>query len=565
MITWRKLFLSSVVPTLFFLLPVVALAQEVHPSNEHHRHFISGAGTTVNGGTNPNLITFTSTSTVIVVILALQANGTYHPTCATTPSVHNLGGTDMTLHGCYDYTADTDGRVHYVYTVPTPVGGTSADLNFTDSDGWEHLYLSWSDYGGVDPDDPIDALFSSDTGGDNWNIDITGTAGELMLIYSPAHYPAGSAPCYGATFSANLTCLDNSYLSEDLGILTDSRFQNISGATSFTGDDFGLSFGAVVAVLLQPTGGGGGGGSNFKTRIVSFTPEEGSTTPNLVTFNLHVYINPDDLGFISGVEIEYQNIDQNYLLSSIPFLSHDTLLFSGEATTSGDFYFTATSSLPDGNYRVQAKINRTYAFIVNPFSSISDTQNHQFVVNQETYLGHLNQNGFREFNSIFGSTTATSTAAASANCNPLGWVGASSTLSLCLGFLFYPSGPYLDETIKGFRDGVATRVPWGYFYRMYDIFTETSTTTFATFTASVVTGGSGNTSTTTLTYDPADMLAGGAALVNGISDGNGHSSRDIMEPFVKLTVALMVLFTIYADLTKSHEHNTEQVSRRRLS
>lgn len=299
------------------------------------------------------------------------------------------------------------------------------------------------------------------------------------------------------------------------------------------------------------------GGIDLTTHIVSFTPLEGAITSNDVTFALHIYINPDDLGTFLGVQIGYQNIDQNYLLSNIPGVTHDQVLFAGQATTSGDFYYTATTTLPDGNYRAQASIKRTLiGTFINPFSHINDTQNHQFVVNQGTYIGNLNQNGFNEFNSILGSTTATSTAASSINCNPL-----TFAINQCLAFLFIPGGPQLDNSIQSFQDGVATRWPWGYFYRVYSIFANPATNTLPSFTTDIVIGPPGNLATTSLTYDPGDMIAGAGSLLETVHDNqHGKSFREVMEPFVLLVVALMVVFTIFSDITGSHKHHQEQAS-----
>lgn len=309
--------------------------------------------------------------------------------------------------------------------------------------------------------------------------------------------------------------------------------------------------------------GGCDGVVNNGTRIIDFTPEEASTTGSIVTFSIHVYINPADIGTFFGVLVAYQNIDQNKLLSYIPFITQTFYLFQGNATTSGDFYYTATTTLPDGNYRVQAKIERTILYaITNPFASLNDTQNHQFVVNNETYLGHLRQQSFRELNALFASTSATSTIGSSANCNPVSWVASSTNISLCLAFLFIPDSVMLADTVQSLHDGVLTRAPWGYFTRIAEIIAGNGTSTVAAFTIPISLGQDG---TTTLTYDPMDMIAGGGAIVNSLTDNQGgHTLRSILEPFVQLTIALAVVFTIFNDLTGSHSHsNTNDPAPRR--
>ncbi len=298
--------------------------------------------------------------------------------------------------------------------------------------------------------------------------------------------------------------------------------------------------------------------NSTSTRIVSFTPEEGTTTSNNVTFALHVYIAPSDLSGVLGVQMFYQNVDQNQLLSNIPGVDQGSHIFiNAAATSSGDLYFTATTTLPDGNYRVEAKIERSIASVVlDPFSSINSDQNHQFIVNEESYIGHLTQNGFREYQAILGSTTATSTAAAAQKCNPL-----SFDMSLCLAYLFIPGGPQLDTTVTSFQEGVVTRIPWGYFYRVYQILNTTSTSSLPSFTVDIPIGPPSNIATTSLSFDMGDMMSGGGTLVDSLHDYWGHSLRDIAEPVVQLVVALAVIFTIFADVTGSHNHGGDSEPR----
>jgi hypothetical protein len=302
---------------------------------------------------------------------------------------------------------------------------------------------------------------------------------------------------------------------------------------------------------------------DLSTHIVDFTPEDNATTTNPVHFSLHAYVNPDDIGQFIGVKFTLHNIDQNVLLLSA-FSPSDIYLLDGfNATTTGDFYFSTTTTIGEGNYRLEAQLERSYlgGWVINPFSPINQDISHQFIVCGSdcagTFIGGLSQNGFSELNSIFGSSTATTTASA-ANCNFTSW----NTFSLpkCGAYLFVPGGDYLNVTLKGLKDGVLTRVPWGYFTRVVNIFNSTATSSLPTFTAHIQVG-PGDSSTPpqeTLTFDPGDMIAGGGTLLNSISDPiNGKSVKDVFEPFVQLSIALSVLFTIIADLTGSHRHHTE--------
>lgn len=305
---------------------------------------------------------------------------------------------------------------------------------------------------------------------------------------------------------------------------------------------------------------------DLSTHIIDFAPGNNATTTNPVTFSLNAYVSPNDLGTFIGVKFTLHNIDQNVLLLSA-FSPSDIYLLDGfQATTSGNFNFSTTTIIGEGNYRLEAQIERSYlgGWFVNPFSPINEDISHQFIVCgvsdpacAGTFIGNLSQNGYNELNSIFASSTATTTASA-ANCNFTSW----NTFSLpkCGAYLLVPGGDYLNTTLKGLKDGVLTRVPWGYFTRAVAIFNTTATSSLPTFTATIQIGPGDQSvaTTTTLTFDPGDMIAGGGALLDSITDPiHGKTVKDVFEPLVQLSIAISVLFTIIADLTGSHRHHTD--------
>ncbi len=296
------------------------------------------------------------------------------------------------------------------------------------------------------------------------------------------------------------------------------------------------------------------------TRIIEFLPEEATTTNNPVSFSLDACIDPDDVGTIKGINLTFHNIDQNVLLTGAltNLLSPDDIYLIKDmnvATTGLYSFSTSTISLEDGNYRIEACIERGYLFGIfsNPFSSISDCQSHQFIVGTSTFIGNITQRTWGETNDFLEGLTATSSAALAATCNP---ISGSFGIRECLSFLFIPDSQSLTDTMNDARGGILTRVPWGYLTRFVSILSSPATTTIPSFTASVQIGPGDDMTpeVTTITIDPADMLAGGATLLESIRDPiNNKSPRDIFYTMVQLTVALGVLLTIVADLMKSHE------------
>ena len=290
------------------------------------------------------------------------------------------------------------------------------------------------------------------------------------------------------------------------------------------------------------------------THIIDITPEDGSTIsgPN-ITFSISAYISPKDIGTFSGIDISLKNLDQNVFL--LPGLSPATIDFLRffPATTSGAFYFATTSAIADGNYQVTGTLAFTGLDSILHIFSGNVTKSNQFIIGQGTFIGNITQNTNREINSLFASTTGTTTIGAASNCNPF---AGQWNVILCGGFLFQPDQKGLTDSINNLESGVLNRAPWGYFQRFYNILTTTSTSSLPAYTVNVIIG-PGN-ATTSLSFDPGDMLAGGGSLLASIHDPlHGMNDQDVFGPLVQLGFAFTVLFIIIKDITGSHKHDSD--------
>lgn len=304
-------------------------------------------------------------------------------------------------------------------------------------------------------------------------------------------------------------------------------------------------------------------GNDVTTRIISFTPEEGTTTQNPVNFSLHAYINPADVGAIFKIRIEFQNIDQNVFLAGIASPSQFEIFF-GNATTTGDWYFATTTSIGEGNYRVNVNmVSCASAFGVCitgvPFYGVNIDESHQFVVGHETFIGHISQQSFKQVNDIFASTSATSTAALAVTCNPL---GGSFSISNCLAYMFVPDSGQLIDSLNSFKNGFLIRVPWGYLTRFVQIVSSPATTTLPsisyTFDSNSPLHGA------TWNIDTNAMIAGGGDVLDAIQNvDSGRTLKDVFYPLVQLLVAIAVVFQIVHDLTGSHSHDNGQQTKQR--
>ncbi len=301
------------------------------------------------------------------------------------------------------------------------------------------------------------------------------------------------------------------------------------------------------------------------SHICGFTPENGTTVsgPN-VDFTLDYFVTQADIDQnLNDVVITLHNIDQNVLL--LGFLSPgDITLYHEVATTSAHISFATTTPLADGNYRLEAKMQRKFFFdwITIPGDDINQTISKQFIVGTPTFIGNLTQNGFNILNGTLASSTATSSVALVANCNPLG----TFDMVNCLAGLFIPDASQVQATIVGAQQGILTRMPWGYVTRFVGIVGGTGTTTLSTtYTTTVALNTASDT--TTLSFNPGDMFAGGATLVDSIESpyDNTVTFRSVFEPIIKLSIAVLVLLTIFSDITGSHSHHAEpgEVRRRR--
>jgi len=243
--------------------------------------------------------------------------------------------------------------------------------------------------------------------------------------------------------------------------------------------------------------------SYTETQIIDLLPEQDTENPlpcsTDVHFALTAFIAPGDIGDGFSIKIYLQNIDQNGLLGSSGFSPSQFILFNGVATTSGMFYFSEDRPVGDGNYRIFAELNKSYVasglIISNPIS-LTEVSN-QFIVCDETFIGHISQQSYSQYQSILGSTTATSTNALARSCNPiLGW-----DTSSCLAYLFIPDAGMLFDTIKNFRDRVATHFPLGYVTDFLRILSTTTTSAIPVINATLPggVGGSGSNFSFSLT------------------------------------------------------------------
>lgn len=121
-------------------------------------------------------------------------------------------------------------------------------------------------------------------------------------------------------------------------------------------------------------------------------------------------------------------------------------------------------------------------------------------------------------------------------------------------------------TIQGDITNMKNIFPLGYVQRLSDIFsaTTTSTSSLPVVTAVFQIGGNADMSTTSLTFDFGDMIAGGGTLLQSIHDPiNNKTPRDVFEPLVQLSLALTIMLTILSDIMGTHKHQQDTASNKK--
>lgn len=448
----------------------------------------------------------------------------------------------------------------------------------------------------IQPDNDITATttISTTLAGSLWRSDSwigvasTTIQGGTLNFYSTVPNGIEYIGCiYNLTDATPIGCTETligtgnlEYYLENIGLPDNQNGAIIAGKTyevvfiKVTAGTANVSFPADtsnnIQIIVADNGGTELNLDNNETRIIDFTPNEGdyfgnpASTTAEVPFTLTAWINEADIGTVMGVEFTLRNIDQNHLID-IPFFDDTddiTFLDSYHVTEAGLFEYASTTTLNTGNYRVEARLVRSYfgGWFENPFSEISDEQTHQFTVNEGTFLGGISQNGISMIGELFDGYTASTSGEFANLCNPLG--GDVSTYFLnedfstigCITFLLIPDGAYLRTSIGGFYDNIKTHFPIGYINDFLQIIATTSSSSLPILSATVPNGivGSG----ATIEFDPTNAID---YILNAKVDDYNSSDVSTTTTFYEYTsfywdmiVYILVAFYILRRILSSH-------------
>ncbi len=298
--------------------------------------------------------------------------------------------------------------------------------------------------------------------------------------------------------------------------------------------------------------------ANTTTRIDSITPLDNTSYATSTTFGFNVtgYISAAD--YVAGstnITIKYSNGGFESSLAVGPAFASiqqadNSATFVFPVTTSGHFSFSTTTNMQQiGDYSLNTSLTvPRYSFLGFTFYTTTLVASSTvFQVATSTAFGTLRQSvqaDYRAFVSNASSTINTSV------CSP---ISGNFSVVPCMSILFgFPSLSQLQADFALLDNQVLTHQPWAYPTRFFTILTTSSTSTLPSFTVNIAIASG---TETTLSYNPSDMLAGGATLLSGIEDPHsGKNLEEIIKPFIQLFVAISVLIIIIFDIMAMGHH-----------
>lgn len=293
---------------------------------------------------------------------------------------------------------------------------------------------------------------------------------------------------------------------------------------------------------------------NTDTRIIITDPYDEETVATSTSFVLGAqgYVNPED--YESGMYLYIRTAP--YASSQASVANPDLLIenFSIPITSSGSFNLSTTTSITSkGRYFMETSI-RTPSIANTVLNFLGFGQFATFGVLTSTSTNYTAGEP-NQFDNLVSSTTqsindyiASSTISVS-SCTS--WT--EFNLLTCLNLLFVPQMEPIMNALGDFKNGFLSYFPWGYLTRFVVIMSGNATTTLPTFTATIPI--SPSTSMDIITLDMQEMIEGGGEAVNTIQDPySGETLQEIIQPWVRLFIAISILFIIIADVAGMGHH-----------
>lgn len=242
--------------------------------------------------------------------------------------------------------------------------------------------------------------------------------------------------------------------------------------------------------------------TDTSTRIIEIVPANGANiatttaTGATTTLSVSYYINPDDIGWFTGISVTVRNVDQNYVygfstISPYTFLStcETDINLDCEA---GYHEWTREIWLPIGGYAIHASLQGNFLGVTNPITSIwqavSESQDdsvpmaqyHYYTIGQNSAISALRQNMGNQVEQLIANAASTTIPSAS-DCNFL----TGFEFVRCLSFIFIPSSSDLQQFGDTLASGILSKFPLGYLWNFYEILRDDTAATLPLIDATV--------------------------------------------------------------------------------
>jgi len=373
--------------------------------------------------------------------------------------------------------------------------------------------------------------------GTDGGVGLTDYTGGTNANYQGYVPPQPTSSTHGITFACNISpCAHFTgtwpNVTVDLTNVLEwvTVFAGANAGTSYTPDTFDWT-----SIFGQTFG-------SRSSRIISVTPQNGitvATGTNSVT--IEYFLSAED--YIATNTRYIFQISKITSTSSSPFyLSKNgsdwpVALPGGYSTTSPSQYYSS------GKYSVQFYLCNLSGFWL--FTACDDiivaTSTYFFVGSTSPYVNSQIELQNR-LDGLFASTTYNITS----NCNPFG----SFDLPNCLLGVFYPGLEVFQEDMLL----LSQYPPWGYAFRLYDIFNSTIATSsfpIISYTFSSTSPLYSVFANDPIEFDPYGYLVSSSSPLTYVSDRDDPQTFwTILEPLIRLIVYLSLGFLIINDLLK---------------
>jgi len=409
-------------------------------------------------------------------------------------------------------------------------------------------------------------------GGFTFAVASTTNATESSFIYAGSHvYPSSDQEFFDITNIGNgspvwmiaghtygIYALSNCTFANVVHIVADSSNLIYYGYLSWDGEYFDT--------FLDIAG---------RTRIISVTPANASTTASSTPFTVGTSIYVDDDDFEDGMRVRQKITQTNkpatvasivFPVLGIPLPSFIQALFTDEGleyeiTHDESSNFSTTTSI------VTTGLHTLYTYIEKP-RLLSSLFGYSEVVKSKTYFivgtTTLSDNILLGIGENLGDlvNSGESYVDQLAHCNPL----SSFDMGICIRGLFFLSDGAGSELLDGLREDILTKFPLGYVTRLISIIGSTATSSIPTASFEV----KGSSAFSGVYYvDIASELQQADDLMDSFTSADGYIVTseplgfwDIVMPWLTLLGYLGLLSLILRDiLGLSFHQGTGQIGR----